>query len=90
MVARATASVERLDAKLEAAKSSGELQNFNREFRRRVEAEARRQPFPRYDTALAVAGTATADLVRTVFESVKFDELSTSAFGAIADTIYSF
>jgi hypothetical protein len=78
VVARANASVGRLDAKIAAARSSGELQIFNREFRRRrMEAEARRQPFPTYNRALAklrgalaraVAGTATADLVRAVFE----------------------
>lgn len=59
--------------------SNGELQNFNREYRRRrIEAAARRQPFPAYNTALAklraalagtIAGTKPpAELFRAVFD----------------------
>jgi hypothetical protein len=52
VVARASANVGRLDAKLDAATSNGELQN--REFRRRrIEAAARRLAFPTYNAALA-------------------------------------
>jgi hypothetical protein len=54
VVARAGMQVGRLDAKLDAAMSNGELQHFNREFRRRrIETAARRLPFPTYNRALA-------------------------------------
>jgi hypothetical protein len=76
-LARATGTVGRLDNLMAAAMSNGELQNFNREFRRRrMEAAARRLPFPSYNHALAklraalagsIAGT-TSDIMRAVFE----------------------
>jgi hypothetical protein len=54
VLARATGSVGRLDGLMAAAMSNGELQAFNREFRRRrIEAAARGQPFATYTLALA-------------------------------------
>src|SRR5258707_1870126 len=53
--------VARLDAKLDAAQADGGLQSCNREFRRRrIEATARRLPFPTYNTALAKLRAALA------------------------------
>jgi hypothetical protein len=82
VLARATGSVGRLDGLMAAAMSNGELQAFNREFRRRrIEAAARRQPFPTYNLALAklraalastIAGTRSpADLLRAVLDERK-------------------
>ena len=79
MVGRASGCVGRLNGKIAAAMSNGELQNFNREFRRRrIEAAARRLPFPTYNAALsklraalagAIAGTESpAELLRAVFD----------------------
>jgi hypothetical protein len=54
VLAKASGCVGRLDGLMAAAMSNGELQNVNREFRRRrIEATARRLPFPSYNTALA-------------------------------------
>jgi hypothetical protein len=58
-----------------AVMSNGELQNFNREYRRRrVEAAARRLPFSRYNLALAklratLAGTKSpSELISAAFD----------------------
>jgi hypothetical protein len=71
--------VDRLNGMTAAAMSNGELQNFNREFRRRrIEAAARRLPFPTYNAALAklraalagaIAGTKSpTEMLRAVFD----------------------
>jgi hypothetical protein len=78
VVARASGLVTRLDDNLAAAQQTGGMRDFNREYqRRRMEAAARRLPFPSYNVALAKlraalagtrAGTAASEIMRAVFE----------------------
>jgi hypothetical protein len=72
---RAAGGVARLNGKLDAALSRGDLQQFNAEYkRRRLETRGRR--FPSYNTALArlrgaLAGNlagSPVELIRGVFE----------------------
>jgi hypothetical protein len=79
VLAKAKATVGRLDAALEKARSGGELQDFNAEYRRRRRmAAAARVSFPSYPVVLARYRSALASAISG---SMAPQEIMAAVFG---------